>query len=164
MRKLSISETICESIAHAAQDLDMRAIAVYTETGTTARLISKYRPQAEIYGFSYIPPVCNRMNLLWGVNPICVDHTPSVEDMVSGAEQELMKQNIVAPGDVMGIVAGTRTTSGSTNFMRLHMVGSGDDAQVARGTHNRAISEKRKRTMASKNGKRRQKVGARADG
>src|SRR3954454_16844398 len=56
MRRLSVSETICESIAHAAQDLDMRAIAVYTETGTTARLISKYRPNAEIYSLSYIPP------------------------------------------------------------------------------------------------------------
>src|SRR6476646_4265467 len=42
-RQLSISETICESVAHAAQDLEMKAIAVYTETGTTARLISKYR-------------------------------------------------------------------------------------------------------------------------
>ena len=43
-RSLSISETICESIAHAARDLEMRAIAVFTETGNTARLISKYRP------------------------------------------------------------------------------------------------------------------------
>jgi pyruvate kinase len=100
------------------------------------------------------------MNLLWGVNPICVDHTPSVEDMVSGAEEQLMKHNVVAPGDVMGIVAGTRTTSGSTNFMRLHMVGSGDDSQVARSAHNRAISDKRKRTMASKNGKKRATVKA----
>jgi pyruvate kinase len=158
LRRLSISETICESIAHAAQDLDMRAIAVYTETGTTARLISKYRPDAEIYGFSYIPAVCNRMNLLWGVHPICVDHTPSVEDMVSGAERALLKSNVVSPGDVMGIVAGTRTTSGSTNFMRLHMVGSGDDMQVAKSSHNRVIADKRKKTMAGKNGKR--QVGA----
>src|SRR5882672_4369683 len=48
-RQLSISETICESIAHAAQDLDMRAIAVYTESGTTARLISKYRPKCNVF-------------------------------------------------------------------------------------------------------------------
>src|SRR5256885_758251 len=50
-RHLSISETICESVAHAAQDLEMKAIAVYTETGTTARLISKYRPKAPVYAF-----------------------------------------------------------------------------------------------------------------
>src|SRR5205807_5047379 len=63
-RRLSISETICESVAHAAQDLDMRAIAVYTETGTTARLISKYRPQCGIYAFSS-SRICSRMNLMW---------------------------------------------------------------------------------------------------
>jgi pyruvate kinase len=164
LRRLSISETICESIAHAAQDLDMRAIAVYTETGTTARLISKYRPNAEIYGFSYIPAVCNRMNLLWGVHPLWVDHTPSVEDMVGGAERALLKNSVVAVGDVMGVVAGTRTTSGSTNFMRLHMVGSGDDAQVAKASHNKVIADKRKKTIASRNGKQRVKASLRADG
>jgi pyruvate kinase len=160
IRKLSISETICESIAHAAQDLDMRAIAVYTETGTTARLISKYRPNAEIFGFSYIPGVCNRMNLLWGLHPMHVEHTPSVEDMVSGAEHQLLQANVVAPGDVMGIVAGTRTTSGSTNFMRLHMIGSGDDTQIAKSSHNHVIADKRKKTMASRNGRKRASVKA----
>ena len=42
---LSISETICESVAHAAEDVDMAAIAVFTDTGNTARMISKYRPR-----------------------------------------------------------------------------------------------------------------------
>src|SRR5215467_4238675 len=52
-RRLSISETICESMAHAAEDLDMRAIAVFTESGNTARLISKYRSRADIFAFSH---------------------------------------------------------------------------------------------------------------
>jgi pyruvate kinase len=160
IRKLSISETICESIAHAAQDLDMRAIAVYTETGTTARLISKYRPNAEIFGFSYIPGVFNRMNLLWGLHPVVVEHTPAVEDMVSGAEHQLLKAAVVSPGDVIGIVAGTRTTSGSTNFMRLHMIGSGDDLQAGKSAHNRVMADKRKKTLNSKNGRKRLSVKA----
>ncbi len=46
---LSVAETICESMAHAAQDLDVKAIAVFTETGTTARQLSKYRPAPPIY-------------------------------------------------------------------------------------------------------------------
>src|SRR3954447_18654893 len=126
--KLSISETICESVAHAAQELDMRAISVYTETGTTARLISKYRPKTDIYAFSYIPAVCNRVNLLWGVTPVICDHTPVTDDMVRGAERLLWQRGVVHNGDVIGIVAGTRTSSGSTNFLRLHMVGSMDFA------------------------------------
>jgi pyruvate kinase len=123
-------------------------------------LISKYRPNAEIFGFSYLPGVCNRMNLLWGLHPVVVDHTPAVEDMVSGAEYQLMKANACTPGDVVGIVAGTRTTSGSTNFMRLHMVGSGDDLQAGKSAHNRVIAEKRKKTIASKNGRKRVSVKA----
>jgi pyruvate kinase len=150
MRRLSISETICESIAHAAQDLEMRAIAVYTETGTTARLISKYRPDAEIYSLTYVPAVCNRVNLLWGVHPIVTEHTPGVEDMVTGAERELLKRMAVAAGDVMGVVAGTRTTTGSTNFMRLHMVGSGDDTAIAKTAHDKQVAAKRARTIAAR--------------
>lgn len=148
-RKLTISETICESIAHAAHDMDLRAIAVYTETGNTAKLISKYRPATDIYSLTYVPAVCNRANLLWGVHPILCKHTPSVEDMVAGAENELTKRRIVVPGDVIGIVAGTQTTSGSTNFMRLHVIGS-ESLSVAKKVHTKIISEKRKRTMQKK--------------
>jgi pyruvate kinase len=121
-RRLSIAETICESIAHAAEDLHMGAIAVFTETGNTARLISKYRPPACIYAFSYVVPVCNRMNLFWGVRPVRRDQSRTAEEMLRAAESELMRQEAVKPGDVLGVVAGTQMASGSTNFMRLHMV------------------------------------------
>ena len=125
-RQLSISETICESVAHAAQDLEMKAIAVYTETGTTARLISKYRPKAPIYAFAATSTVCARLNLMWGVWPLACEMTPNAEDMVHNAESLLLKLHAVQPGDVISVVAGTRTSSGSTNFMRLHVVAAGD--------------------------------------
>jgi pyruvate kinase len=121
-RILSISETICESVAHAAEDLDMAAIAVFTETGNTARMISKYRPKAKIFAFSHIPAVCNRMNLLWGVSPIRRDHALNSEEMLATAEQELVRTRKLRSGDVLGVVAGTQMSSGSTNFMRLHVV------------------------------------------
>ena len=50
--RLSIAETICEAMAHAARDLNIRAIAVFTETANTARMLSKYRPAADIYAFT----------------------------------------------------------------------------------------------------------------
>lgn len=124
-RHLSISETICESVAHAAQDLDMKAICVYTETGATARLISKYRPKAAIYAITSSPSVCARLNLTWGVQPIRTQAANSTEDMVVKAERTMLKRHAVEHGDVIAIVAGTGTTTGSTNFMRLHVVGSG---------------------------------------
>src|SRR5271169_1109103 len=79
---LSVAETICESIAHAAEDLPMGAIAVFTETGNTARMISKYRPQAAIYAFTHNSTVAQRTNLYWGAHPMKCAQALSTEDMV----------------------------------------------------------------------------------
>jgi pyruvate kinase len=121
-RRLSIAETICESIAHAAEDLDMGAIALFTETGNTARLISKYRPKSRIYAFSHQQAVCNRMNLFWGVRPLRRGKSRTSEEMLKEAQKELIRQGRIRVGDVLGVVAGTQMASGSTNFMRLHVV------------------------------------------
>ncbi len=123
--KLSVGETICEAMAHAAQDLDVKAIAVFTETGTTARQLSKYRPAPPIYALSSITAAINRMCLLWGVHPIKCSKANTTEEMVDLAERMLEKNGCASPQDIIGIVAGTRTRSGSTNFLRLHVLGDG---------------------------------------
>jgi len=130
---LSIPETICESIAHAAEDLPMGAIAVFTESGNTARMISKYRPRAGIFAFSHLETVCNRMNLFWGVHPIQRKPARTAEDMMKAAEQELLRQDRIRVGDVLGVVAGTQMASGSTNFMRLHAVTAKEAASSSSG-------------------------------
>ena len=122
----SVAETICESIAHAAEELHMGAIAVFTESGNTARMLSKHRPKARIFAFSRKPEVCNRMNSLWGVTPIHKVQWNSAEEMVKTAERELLPRGVIREGDVLGLVAGTRLTSGATNFMRLHTVGESE--------------------------------------
>jgi pyruvate kinase len=121
-RGLSVAETICESIAHSAEDLPMGAIAVFTETGNTARMISKYRPKVPIYAFAHAEPIVRRMNLYWGVHPVHCRQAHSAEQMVTMAEQDLVRRSLLKPGDVLGVVAGTRQASGSTNLMRLHVV------------------------------------------
>ncbi len=119
---ISVAEAICESIAHAAEDLPMGAIAVFTETGNTARMISKYRPRAPIYAFTHVWPVVQRANLFWGVHPVRCPQARSAEQMVMMAERELLRCGQLKAGDVLGVVAGTRQASGSTNLMRLHVV------------------------------------------
>ncbi len=138
---LSVAETICESIAHAAEDLPMGAIAVFTETGNTARMISKYRPQAAIYAFTHNNSVAQRTNLYWGAHPVKCEQALSAEDMVRVAEKELLDRRLLKPGDVLGVVAGTRQASGSTNFMRLHTVTS---EEVSAATHTKG---KRRRSL-----------------
>jgi pyruvate kinase len=124
--RYSIAETICESIAHAAHDLPMRAIAVFTESGNTARMLSKHRPRVSIFAFSRHLEVCNRMNALWGVHPVHKGKWETAELMLKTAEEELLSKGLIRRGEVLGLVAGTRFASGATNFMRLHTVGEND--------------------------------------
>jgi pyruvate kinase len=123
IQELTIPEAICESVAHVAEELRMRGIAVFTASGNTAGLISKYRPRAEVYAFSHVPQVCNRLNLNWGVRPVPTKVLRSVEAMVEAAEVELRRAKVAGDNDIVAIVAGTRlATAGSTNFIRLHRI------------------------------------------
>ncbi|HKR26778.1 MAG TPA: pyruvate kinase, partial [Acidobacteriaceae bacterium] len=145
--RLSIAETICESAAHAAEDLDVSAIAVFTESGTTARQLSKYRPKPPIYALSSVEEVINRMGLLWGVHPILCPKLHTAEQMVDHAEAALEQGGFVKPREIMGIVAGTRTRSGSTNFLRLHVLGDRITEAAARHEDGRAAKLARKATQ-----------------
>jgi pyruvate kinase len=122
-RHLSIAETICEATAHAADDLDLRAIALFTESGSTARLLSKYHTTKPIYALSPIEATINRLNLLWGTTPILCPKVYTTEALVELAETMLVQGEYVSNREVIAIVAGTRTKSGSTNFLRLHVLG-----------------------------------------
>jgi pyruvate kinase len=121
--RLSIAETICEATAHAADDLDLRGIALFTESGATARQLSKYHPTAPIFALSPVDVTINRLNLLWGTTPIRCPKVNSTEALVDVAESLLEQQGYVRNREVIAIVAGTRTKSGSTNFLRLHVLG-----------------------------------------
>ncbi len=121
--RLSVAETICECMSHAADDLDLSAIAIFTESGMTARLLSKYHPDPPIFALSPFEHVINRCMLLWGTFPILCKRFSDTDKLVEMAEEMLEHHGFVQPRQIVGIVAGTRTKSGATNFMRLHMIG-----------------------------------------
>ncbi len=140
---LSIAETICECMAHAADDLDVSAIAIFTESGATARLLSKYRPDPPIYALSPHEAVINRSMLLWGTYPILCERFRDTDKLVTMAEVVLQEHGYVRDRQVLGIVAGTQTLSGATNFMRLHMIGD-READVEKEKASRNKSKKKK--------------------
>ncbi len=122
---LSVAETVSEAVCHAATDLNMKVIAVFTETGSTARLISRYRPGPPIIAFSPMQGTRRRLSLLWGVVPRTIRYLRDIDSLSALAERRLLEEKLVAAGDIVGIVAGTPLgTKGSTNFMKLHVVGS----------------------------------------
>ncbi len=124
--QLNVAETACELICHASRELQMKVLAVFTETGSTARLVSKYRPRPPIIAFSPNQETRRRLSLLWGVLPRTIAPVRDIDGLARLAEKRLLEERLVRRGDVVGIVAGTPLgTRGTTNFMKFHVVGSG---------------------------------------
>ena len=120
--KMSVAETICESMALSADDLDLSAIAIFTETGTSARLMSKHRPNTRIFSLTTDEGVIGKTMMLWGVYPIRVDRFGGGDLQIEMAEETLTRLGHVRPHEVLGIVGGTASRIGGTNFMKLHEV------------------------------------------
>ncbi len=120
---LNVSEAICESVAHMASELNLKAIAVFTQSGSSARLISKYRPRVPVYAFSPLHHVLRRTALYWGVTPVHMSRVQSTDRMVEGAARRLQELGVVAPGDVIAVIAGTPIARrGTTNLLKVHRI------------------------------------------
>jgi pyruvate kinase len=123
--RLKIPETIAELVCHASAELHMRLIAVFTHSGFTARLVSRYRPFVPIVAFCPDAAIRRRMALIWGVTPRSIRDIAKIEGLAAIAEQRLLEERFVKKGDVIGIIAGTPMgIRGTTNFMKLHVIGS----------------------------------------
>jgi pyruvate kinase len=128
--QFNIAETASELICHASEELHMKLLAVFTETGSTARLVSKHRPRQPIIAFSTIQETRRRLSLYWGVVPRTIARVKDIEELIQYAERRLLEEHLVRPGDVVGIVAGTPLfVGGTTNFMKFHVIGS-DEGQI----------------------------------
>jgi pyruvate kinase len=126
--QFNIAETAAELICHASEELDMKVIAVFTETGSTGRLISKHRPRPPIIAFSTIQETRRRLSLAWGVVPRTIAEVKNIEELVQVAEKRLLEERYVKNGDVVGIVAGTPLfVGGTTNFMKFHVIGCDEE-------------------------------------
>ena len=122
--KLKVAETVAELVCHASRELHMKVIAVFTHSGFTARLVSRYRPLVPIVAFSPEAETRRRMALIWGVRPRSIPNVRKVDGLAAVAEKRLLEEKLVHKGDVIGIVAGTPMgIRGTTNFMKFHVIG-----------------------------------------
>ena len=122
--QFSVAESIAEAVAHAAENLEMAAIAVFTESGSTARLVSKFRPTPPIIGFSPHAEVRRRLALYWGVTPRAIRASGGVETLIREAERRILETRLARKGDLIGIVAGIPAElHASTNLLKIHRVG-----------------------------------------
>jgi pyruvate kinase len=121
---LQINEAIAEAICHTAEELSLKALAVFTETGSSAALVSKYRPRTPIIGFSPVRETRRRMSLYWSVLPRSIDREYDIDSLAASAEKRLLEEKLVKKGDIVGVIAGTPlATQGTTNLIRLIRIG-----------------------------------------
>jgi len=122
--RLKVPETVAELVCHASRELHMKLIAVFTHSGFTARLISRYRPLVPIVAFTPEANTRRRMALLWGVTSRQIADIKKIDGLAVIAEKRLLEERFVRQGDVIGIVAGTPMgIRGTTNFMKFHVIG-----------------------------------------
>jgi pyruvate kinase len=122
--KLKVAETVAELVCHASRELHMKWIVVFTHSGFTARLVSRYRPMVPIAAFSPEAETRRRLALLWGVEPLAIPDLRKVDQLAEISEKRLVEERLARTGDVIAIVAGTPMgVRGTTNFMKFHVIG-----------------------------------------
>ena len=120
----TLTDAIGQSVAHTALNLDVNAIISSTESGHTARMISKYRPKAPIVAVTPNEQVVRRLALVWGVYPQLGKKSFSTDEMLDNAVEESLNSGLVSHGDLVVISAGVPVgESGTTNLMKIHVVG-----------------------------------------
>jgi len=120
--------TTTDAISHAtvqvAQELHAAAIITATQHGYTARMVSKYRPNAHIVAVTPNEQALRRMLLFWGVQPVLGVSTNNTDDMVYDSIAKSVAQGVVKEGDLVVVTAGVPAgMSGTTNMIRVHVVG-----------------------------------------
>ena len=118
-----VGEAICAAACQTTLDLDVNVILCSTRSGTTARMVSRYRPKAMILALCPDEEVVRQLTMTWGVYALKVEEAESIEEMIANAVAEAKARSLVTPGEITTIVAGVSVgKKGSTNLIQVHEV------------------------------------------
>lgn len=121
--KSDVTETIGSAVAQAAKDLDIKVIVAATSSGYTARMISKYRPNADILALTFDERTERGLMVNWGVQPYVVDKPADTDEMFALAAKKAVELGFAKSGDKIIVVAGVPMgTPGATNLMRVETI------------------------------------------
>src|SRR5262249_33701842 len=114
------SHAISHAACHITESMDVKAIAAFTHTGFSARLVSKDRPAVPIYAFVPDEVVSRRLMLDWGVLPTIIEQSGTTDEMIARVEAELRRLGVVVPGEAVVVVGGSPMgVPGRTNFIKI---------------------------------------------
>jgi pyruvate kinase len=118
------SEAVAGAACKAAEDIQAKFIIACTDSGYTAKLVSKFRPKAPILAFTPEPDSLRRMALYWGVHPRLMKPPTGTDEMIREVERSLVEEGLVKKGDRIVITASAPLLgSGKTNLLKLHRIG-----------------------------------------
>ncbi len=118
------AEIVADAAYHAARDASVSAIVVFTASGSSARLISRFRPPDRIYAITPSEAVARRLSVQFGVVPLLAPDVASTDEMLALSDRLLLEHGYVKNGDAIVFVAGQPIgRPGTTNLMKLHRIG-----------------------------------------
>jgi len=121
---MNITDAISQSVTHTAMNLSASAIITPTESGYTARMISKYRPMMPIVAVTSSETVLRQLSLVWGVHATLGHPTSTTDEMLEAAVEKGLQTGLVEHGSRVVITAGVPVgESGTTNLMKVHVIG-----------------------------------------
>ena len=119
------TEAIGQAVGHTAKNLKIQTIVAATDSGHTARMISKYRPKADIVAMTFSEETAQALTLKWGVVPIVSEKPETTDDMFNLAGTYVVDHGFASEGDLILITAGVPVgESGTTNLMKIQLIGS----------------------------------------
>jgi pyruvate kinase len=123
--RCTTTDAISQASAQTAMGLGAAAIVTSTESGYTARMLSKYRPQVPIIAVTPNYKTMRRLQLTWGVFPLQGPRTRSTDDMIDSAVRSALEAKFLSEGDLIVITAGVPVgIPGTTNLIKVHVVGA----------------------------------------
>lgn len=127
-RDTSASTDVTNAISHAtvtsAHDLNASAIITVTKSGSTARILSRYRPACVIVGCTTEKHVWRQLALSWGTMPLMIAEESNTDDLFEHAVDAAVQNGLVHDGELVVLTAGVPLgISGTTNLMKVHVVG-----------------------------------------
>jgi pyruvate kinase len=117
-----VARSLARVASTVAEELNCKLIVAFTESGSTARLVSSYRPRAPIAAVTYNDDTYRRLALWWGVVPVKSEFAPTTDEMIVRGEELLKRKGLVTSGDTILMLAGQSHTTGATNMLRVHVI------------------------------------------
>ncbi len=139
--KISVSDATAHAACLTAKDVNAAAIVTVSESGTTARLLSKYRPQQPIIACVMREQVQRQLSLSWGITPLMMALAHSTDELIEMSTSLAKENGYLHNGELAVVTAGVPVgVSGTTNMIKIHMVGNCLTTGVGVGPENNDVA------------------------